>query len=133
MTQSAQGTAAESAAAPITPHTMSRLVFIRMLYQQAIEQSKLPEPLSASAVLGLHDASELFLALAAEHLKASPHKNISFMDYWKLLDPANLPSGVKLSVSQGMNRLNALRVQLKHHGTMPSRAAIDLACADVRT
>jgi hypothetical protein len=118
---------------PVTdPATMSRLAFLRQLYQQGAEQSRLPEPLNATAVLSVHDASELFLVLAAEHLNASLPKHVAFMDYWKLLDPAKLPDGVALSGQQRMGRLNELRNGLKHRGTMPSVAAVTQACADVR-
>ena len=108
----------------ISPQTMSRLGFIRMLYQQGVNQSQAPEPLNAKCVLSLHDTTELFLVLAAEHLRISLPKYMSFMDYWKLLDPAKQPAGVKLTSEQQMNRLNDLRNALKHHGTQPSFAAI---------
>ena len=110
---------------------MERLAFIRMLYQQGMELSRLPEPLSASSVLTLHDASELFLVLAGEHLNASLDKQTQFMAYWKMLSPQKLSPGVTLPSQQQMSRLNELRNALKHHGTLPSRAAIDQACADV--
>jgi len=84
---------------------MRRLAFIRLLYQQGIEQSRLPEPLKATAVLTLHDASELFLSLAADKLGANPARNTQFMEYWRLLSPAQLPNGVNLSGRQGMERL----------------------------
>lgn len=114
----------------VSPLTMSRLGFIRMLYQQGIDQAARPEPLNATSVLTLHDATELLLALSAEHLGANQPRE--FMKYWTELDPANLPGGVKLTGRQGMNRLNSIRVALKHHGTIPGSAAVELACNDVR-
>jgi hypothetical protein len=115
----------------IDPLIMKRLAFIQMLYQQGIDQSHLPEPLNATSMLTLHDASELFLVLASEKLGASLPRMVPFMDYWKRLSPDNLSGGVALSAQQGMERLNDLRNGLKHRGTLPSRAAIDQACGDV--
>jgi hypothetical protein len=120
-------------AARLDPNTMSRLGFILVLYQQAMDQGQLPEPLNAQAVLTMHDVVELFLTVAADHLNAPVTRNTNFMDYWRLLDPANLPGGVVLGNRHGMDRLNALRVALKHHGTMPATAAVNLARADVRS
>jgi hypothetical protein len=59
-------------ATPVTdPRIMRRLAFIRLLYQQGVGQSQLPEPLSFSCVLTFHDTIELFVILAAEHLQAA--------------------------------------------------------------
>lgn len=49
---------------------MKRLAFVQMLFLQGVEQSRLPEPLNVTSVLTLHDASELFLGMAAEKLGA---------------------------------------------------------------
>jgi hypothetical protein len=86
----------------IDPLIMSRLGFIRMLYQQGIDQSQLPDPLNAASVLTLHDATELLLVLTAEHRHISIQKYVNFMDYWKLLDPAKQVGGVKLTSAAPM-------------------------------
>lgn len=117
----------------LDPLMMKRLAFIKMLFLQGIEQSHLPEPLNITSVLSLHDASELFLVLAAEKLgKRFGHRQVPFMEYWTLLDPSKLPGGVVLSGAKGMRRLNDLRNGLKHSGTVPSTAAVSQACEDVR-
>jgi hypothetical protein len=118
---------------PVDDQAMRRLAFIRQVFLQGIEQSHLPEPLNATCVLSIHDASELFLVLAAEKLGASLPRHVPFMDYWKLLDPAKLPGGVGLPARQRMDRLNELRNGLKHRGVMPSPDAVDQACSDVRS
>jgi hypothetical protein len=110
---------------------VSRLAFIRYLHQQAAQQARLPEPQSSVAVLLLHDGVEAFLLLAAEHLGAAAPRE--FDKYWDVLSPAKLPGGVNLSVKQGMTRLNRVRVNLKHHGVQPGKAAIDKALADATT
>ena len=96
----------------------SRLAFIRYLHQQSVQQGRLPEPQSSTAVLLLHDAIEAFLLLAAEHLGAAAPRE--FAGYWEALSPSKLTGGVDLAVKQGMVRLNKVRVNLKHHGSTPA-------------
>ena len=99
-----------------------RLAFIKYLYAVAIEQSKRPEPLCSASILTFHDAIELFLRLASEH-KNVGKKELTFMDYWNILDP-KLPAGYPTQ-KESMRRLNSARVALKHHGTLPSNLDIE--------
>jgi hypothetical protein len=115
----------------LSPDEASRLAFIRYLHHQSVEQGRLPEPQSSAAVLLLHDAVEAFLLLAAEHLGAAAPPQ--FGQYWDALSPARLAGGVNLAVRQGMVRLNRVRVNLKHHGVQPGKAAIDQSLADAAT
>lgn len=117
----------------IDPSVMRRLAFIRQLFQQGITQSGLPEPLNATAVLSVHDASELLLVVIADQLKASLPKHTTFMDYWRQLEPSRFAGGVVLPARQRMERLNELRNGLKHNGVMPSIPAVNDACADARS
>lgn len=48
--------------------TVRRLAFIRFFYGQGLEQAGRPQPMAATALLSFHDAVEMFLLLAAEHL-----------------------------------------------------------------
>jgi hypothetical protein len=115
----------------LSPDEARRLAFIRYLHHQAVQQGSLPEPQSSAAVLLLHDAVEAFLLLAAEHLGAAPPRE--FGQYWDVLSPARLTGGVDLAVKQGIVRLNKIRVNLKHHGVQPGKAAIDQGIADAAT
>jgi hypothetical protein len=117
---------------PLDPLTAQRLAFIRFLYEQGLSQAGQPDPLSATAVLSFHDAVESFLRLAGEHLKVNLPTGVNFADYWARLQP-HLPGQVGLPSKNPMDRMNKLRVGLKHHGTIPSRTAIDQARADVTT
>jgi hypothetical protein len=121
-----------SRASGLDPSTVTRLAFIRLLFQQGVDQAQLPEPLNATSVLSLHDASELLLGAIADQLGASLPKHLAFMDHWKYLSPGKLPGGVDLPARQRMDRVNELRNALKHKGILPSKAAVELACADVR-
>lgn len=111
---------------------MGRLAFVRLFFQQGIAQSRQPEPLNVSSVLTLHDAAELFLQVVADHRGVSLPIIVHFPEYWKLLDPTKAPNGVALTGKRSMSKLNDLRNAFKHHGTLPSVAAIAQACADVR-
>jgi hypothetical protein len=131
MTSPAPGQAAQP-----SPAIMSRLAFIRLFFQQGIDQSRQPEPLNVSSVLTLHDTAELFLQVIAEVIAerrgVKLPRFISFPEYWKLLDPARDPNGVAISGERPMTRLNDLRIAFKHHGTLPSSTAVAQACTDVR-
>jgi hypothetical protein len=127
MTSPAPGQAAQPSLA-----IMSRLAFVRLFFQQGIDQSLLPDPLNVASVLTLHDTAELFLQVIAEHRGIRLPRFVSFPEYWKLLDPARDPNGVALSGERPMMRLNDLRTAFKHYGTLPSAAAVAQACTDVR-
>ena len=93
----------------------------KYLYHLAVELSQRPEPMCSSAILTFHDCVELFLQLGTEY-KCISKTSIAFMDYWKVVfDEIEVELGQKVS----MSRLNKARVSLKHHGTLPSKLAID--------
>jgi hypothetical protein len=56
---------------PIDPQEMKRLALIRFLYTEGLEEVARPAPLSSRALLSFHDAVEMFLLLAAEHLNVN--------------------------------------------------------------
>ncbi|MFH1419661.1 MAG: hypothetical protein ABII12_15405 [Planctomycetota bacterium] len=97
--------------------TVKRLAFIRYLYQSGVSQSRAVSPLSCASILTFHDAVELFLQLASEHLNSGGGQP-SFMDYWDILNKKLDPND--LGQKESMRRLNKARVGLKHHGTFPS-------------
>jgi hypothetical protein len=99
-----------------------RLAFIKYMYKVAVELSERPEPLCSASILTFHDAIELFLQLASEHLDRSK-KDISFLGYWGLLSPKLPNSG--LTQKESMRQLNNARVALKHYGTLPSKLSIE--------
>src|SRR5262249_12096779 len=103
------------------------------LYERGVSQADQPEPLSATAVLSFQDAVEQFLRLAAEHLRVNLPTEIKFAEYWAKLEPALLPAQTQLPSNNAMDRMNRLRVALKHHGIIPSRTAIEQVRGDVTT
>ena len=101
---------------------IKRLAFFKYIYKVAVELSERPEPLCSASILTFHDAIELFLQLASEHLDRSK-KDIPFLEYWDLLSPKLPNSG--LTQKESMRRLNNARVSLKHYGNLPSKLAIE--------
>ena len=99
---------------------LRRLSFVRHLYNLGVDQSHGPEPLASVALLTLHDASEMFLQIAAEHHDVGKN-HIEFIDYWKLLEG----KGINLSHREPMRRLNKARVGMKHQGLTLAKSQID--------
>lgn len=110
--------------------TVRRLAFIRFLYGQGLEQARRPHPLAAPALLSFHDAVEMFLLLAAEHLKVNLDRNTTFDGYWTQIATQQ---GVQLPSRSAMRRMNNSRVNFKHHGSIPSATDLDQFRGDVTT
>ncbi|WUD72118.1 hypothetical protein OG937_10670 [Streptomyces sp. NBC_00510] len=116
--------------AALDPQTAKRLAFLRLVYDQGVQQSRLPAPLNATALLSFHDSVELFMVLVGDHLGAQLDRRTNFLDYWERLKKA--PNGVLLSQIAGMRRLNDHRNGLKHAGNLPLPDVLDQARTDTR-
>lgn len=114
----------------ISPLTMQRLAFIQMMHQRGNEQAEQADPMRVMCILTFHDAVELFLVLAGDHLRANINPTLTFTGYW-----AEIKSkvSVQLTSKAAMERLNRRRVDFKHHGNMPSTSSVDRARAEVAT
>jgi len=110
--------------------TVRRLAFIRFLYGQGLEQAARPQPLAAAALLSFHDAVEMFLLLAAEHLSVNLDRNTTFDGYWTQIAAQ---VGVQLPSRNAMRRMNNSRVNFKHHGSIPSATDLEQFRGDVTT
>ena len=82
------------------------------------------------SILLFHDAVELFLALASEHLDAGKTGQ-AFMTYWESINQ-KLP-GKDFGQKDSMTRLNAARSNWKHHGIRLPTAEIDVFRTNVAT
>lgn len=109
---------------------VKRLAFIRFLYSQGLEQAARPQPLNAPGLLSFHDAVEMFLLLAGEHLKVNYSKGVNFEGYFTEIEKA---TGVVLPSRPAMRRMNSSRVNFKHHGSIPSAQDLAQFQADVTT
>jgi hypothetical protein len=117
-----------TAAKPIDPSIMQRLAFVALLHQQGDQQAAGPAPMHIAGILTLHDAVELFLVLAGEHLGGGLSEKLDFLGYWAEIDKR---FGVALTHKSSMSRLNRRRIDFKHHGNLPSTQSLASARADV--
>lgn len=111
---------------------IKRLVYIKHLYRQGIEQSKLPETINYSCILSFHDAIDWFMNLACLKRSISDSKKIellnanrgnkkqktmvALMDYFSILPDLQIASEVE--------KINKLRNALKHDFVLPAKVAI---------
>ena len=107
----------------LTPEIIKRLSFIKLFYEFAREQSKLPPPQNFISVLMFHDSVELFLHLSAEFLDANLD-NINFMKYFKRIDEKL--GNLNLTQKAAMITLNKERVSLKHYNLYPNPDNIEI-------
>jgi len=115
---------------PVDPQEMKRLALIRFLYAEGLEQVARPAPLSSRALLSFHDAVEMFLLLAAEHLNVNLTRGVTFDSYFSEIQAS---ARVQLPIRPAMRRMNNSRVNFKHHGSIPSDADLQQYRADVTT
>lgn len=116
----------------LDPQTMNRLAFIRLLHQQGVEQSRLPDPLAAACVLTFHDAVELFLILAGEFRKITiPDRGQFVARFWDNMHPDKAGvDGVDLAGRVGVKRLTTQRNSFKHDAAHPTGQVIEQARID---
>jgi hypothetical protein len=112
---------------PLPAHVVERLGYIRYLHQEGTEQARRPHPMSSAAILSLHDAVELFYVLALDYKGIQVSPRTPFENLWVDL-VKEVPN---LSGRRGMERLNRVRVNHKHHGSIPGSRQIADACTDV--
>lgn len=109
-----------------------RLAYIKHLFKQGIEQSKLPETINYTCILSFHDAIDWFMNLAclkrgisdskkidivnASRGNKKPKSMIALMDYFIILSD--------LQVASEVEKINKLRNSLKHDFVLPSRTGI---------
>jgi hypothetical protein len=99
-----------------------RLAFIKHVLNAALDHARLADPFCSNAIVGLHDAVEVFVQMIAEHVGAAVSKKADFLEYW----PAIRESlGAELPLQPAMKRLNQARVGLKHSGIRPTRDQIE--------
>lgn len=111
----------------LTPAEIQQLALIKFMYEEGVEESRRPHPLSATAVLKFHDAVELFLGLAASHLGVNVNPKIDFLEYWGQI---KTQTQVVVPGKADMDKLNHARVGFKHKGSLPSVSTIDRSRED---
>lgn len=104
---------------------IKRLTYIKYLYLQGEEQSKLPETIAGFALMQLHDCVEMFLLLVAEKYDKKKFHDWKFMEYWEKID--------NLTMRDAMDVMKQRRRSLKHHGAFPSHDDVIECCINVGT
>jgi hypothetical protein len=96
-----------------------RLSLIKQLYLLGVDQSMLPESISYTSVLSIHDSLDMFMNLVAE--KESITKGQFLMQYFDSISYLTLKSSV--------DKINKRRNSLKHHGIIPGKIEIQDTCS----
>jgi hypothetical protein len=96
-----------------------RLSIIKYLYKQGVEQAKLPETISYSSILSIHDSIYMFMNLAAE--KKGVNKGQALMQYF-----TDIP---ELTLKPSVDKINKRRNGLKHNGIIPGKVEIQDTCS----
>lgn len=96
-----------------------RLSLIKQLYLLGLDQSELPESISYTSVLSIHDSIDMFMNLVAE--KESLTKGQYLMQYFDSIPYLTLKSSV--------DKINKRRNGLKHHGIIPGKIEIQDTCS----
>jgi hypothetical protein len=102
----------------MNPEQIARILIVRFLLLQAKNQLNLSASLRPSALLSMHDAIEMFLDTASEAKQIPLSNKTNLQEYWRLFANANPP--IALPAQRAVDRLNRARVNLKHHGILPT-------------
>lgn len=99
----------------VSPDIRKRVLYAKYLLSRAKkDQNDRNELAVAACLLLLHDAAELLMLAATDHLGIG--SNWKFMDFWeKVKQSGNKEPGHKTPMGQ----LNDMRVSLKHKGILP--------------
>jgi hypothetical protein len=99
----------------ISPDVRKRVLYGKyLLFRAKSAQAEHNELSVAVSLLLMHDASELVMLAAADHLQLGA--KWSFMEFWeKVKQTSRKEPGHKIP----MDQLNTLRVGFKHKGTLP--------------
>jgi hypothetical protein len=96
-----------------------RLALIKHLYRLGLEQSALPETISYTSILSMHDAIDMFMNLSAEKQGISKGKYL--MQYFDEIH--------ELTLRASVNKINKRRNNLKHDGIIPGKIEIQDSCS----
>lgn len=109
---------------------VSRLVLSKRLFQRGVvEYAKGGnEEAMALAVLPFHDCMELFLQCVADEVGVKDTKGLPLPKYPGKIKDATQKSMIRPSV---LEKINSLRVALKHHGLLPGAAAVKDLSAEI--
>ncbi|UWZ83617.1 hypothetical protein [Occallatibacter riparius] len=100
------------------PDIHRKVMYAKYVLEKAITMQTDSNEMSYSiSLLLIHDAAELLMLTVLDHLKITPAKKRDFLDFWTEIKPpdyATPPDKIPL------DKLNRLRVALKHSGAIPN-------------
>jgi len=104
----------------VSPDIRKRLLYAKYLLSRAKrDQNDRNELALAACLLLMHDATELLMLAATDHLAVG--SKWGFMEFWdKVKQSGHKEPGNKLAMSQ----LNDMRVSLKHKGILPRSQSV---------
>lgn len=113
---------------PLLPSVIDRLVFVKYLTRRGVDEfSRGHELAMAVAVLHFHDAMEIFFHCLADTLGFDA-RGVTFTGF-----PTKIrgESGKAVIASGIVDKVNSLRVPLKHQALRPGRTSLKALSADV--
>ncbi len=112
---------------------IQRLSFAKFLLEEGIKKSQLSNPLDSTAILNIHDCSDIYMQLLCEVYEKLPKKqNPSLIELINGLNPRlDELDKERINVSQ-FNRLNTARNKLKHETVFLNKIDIIGYCTEVR-
>lgn len=99
---------------------MERLVFVKALHQEGVQQAQRSMPMASMSVLTFHDSIELFLYTGAEQVNTKPDSNIL-----SCFNNIEQKTGDDLYGQAGIKRLREARAGLKHFANRPDEREIE--------
>lgn len=111
---------------------IKRLMLIRYIHSQAEKQSRQRGPRAVVSILMYHDAIDLWLQLAAQHLEVKTGQQTYFPQYINSITDSLKEDGRQLAQALPMQRLNAARNSFKHKGILPDTDFIQSSRVYVR-
>ena len=100
-----------------------RLSLVKYLYQQGVETSYKADAIAGFSILQFHDAVEMFLLLALEHMGTSAQNQTNAKSKMFLMNFFDVLQGI--TMKPAINSLNLCRNAIKHNGQFPSKSDIE--------
>lgn len=100
----------------ISSDIRKRLLYAKYLVSRArTAQNERSDLGVAISLLLMHDAAEMLMLAAVDHLQIAMPKKWDFMDFWAEIKKSHAEPPQRIAMEQ----MNKMRVALKHNGTLP--------------
>lgn len=99
---------------------LKRLATVKLLYKRSFELSKQSESTAFLSILGFHDAIDMYLNIAVQHLNLKPEKGKTFLANYLSLVPG-------LKHVNSILKLNENRNNIKHNASTVHNLEVEAA------